>query len=553
MYIDESYAWLRGKRYKRILLRESYRQDGKVKKRTLGNLSHCSEEEIAAIKFALGHKDNVKDLITEKQIREGIKTKRGFSIGAIYVLYTMANRLGIMKALGNSIMGKLALWQIMARIIDQGSRLSAVRLASQHAVCDLMGLDAFNEDRLYENLDWLYENQEKIEKRLFAIRHFDDAIPTLYLYDVTSSYLEGQMNELGQYGYNRDGKRGKKQIVIGLLTDEQGDPVSVEVFSGNTSDPATFCNQINKLAYRFGIKDITMVGDRGMIKSCQIKELDEVKFHYITAITKPQIQTLIKERVIQLELFSEKLCEVEYESIRYILRRNPLRSKEIANNRMQKIEKIKSIACKENEYLAAHKGAKVDTSLKKIRAAIGKLKVKEFCNVSAQERSVCIEIDEQAKENVAILDGCYVIKTDVNSDKASAQIIHDRYKDLANIEQGFRTMKTVLLETRPINVRKAERTRAHVFVVMLAYIISRQLKKLWANINLTVQESINELASITSDEIKVGTISYQSIPEPRDLSKQLLEACNISLPAALPFKNVTVATRKKLMSQRKSK
>jgi transposase len=553
MYIDESYAWLRGKRYKRTLLRESYRQDGKVKKRTRGNLSHCSEEEIAAIRFALGHKDNVKDLITEKQIREEIKTKRGLSIGAIYVLYTMASRVGIMKALGNSIMGKLALWQVMARIIDQGSRLSAVRLASQHAVCDLMGLDAFNEDTLYENLDWLYENQEKIEKRLFAIRYVGKAIPALYLYDVTSSYLEGQMNELGQYGYNRDGKRGKKQIVIGLLTDEQGDPVSVEVFSGNTSDPSTFCNQINKLAYRFGIKDITMVGDRGMIKSCQIKELDEMKFHYITAITKPQIQTLIKERVIQLELFSEKLCEVEYESIRYILRRNPLRAKEIANNRMQKIEKIKSIARKENEYLAAHKGAKIDTSLKKIRAVIGKLKVKEFCNVSAQERAVCIEIDQQAKEDMAMLDGCYVIKTNVNSDKASAQIIHDRYKDLAHIEQGFRTMKTVLLETRPINVRKAERTKAHVFVVMLAYIISRQLKKLWVTINLTVQEAINELASISSDEIKVGTISYQSIPEPRDLGKQLLEACNISLPAALPFKNVTVATRKKLMSQRKSK
>src|SRR4030043_1483336 len=232
MYIDESYARLRGKLYKRTLLRESYRQDGKVKKRTIGNLSHCSEEEIAAIKFALTNKENIKNLITEKELPEKIKTKKGFSIGAIYVLHTFAERLGIAKALGSSRMGKLALWQVMARVIDQGSRLSAVRLASQHAVCDLMGLDTFNEDTLYDNLDWLYENQEKIEKRLFAIRNKDKVIPTLYLYDVTSSYLEGQKNELGEYGYNRDGKRGKKQIVIGLLTDQDGDAVSVESSAG---------------------------------------------------------------------------------------------------------------------------------------------------------------------------------------------------------------------------------------------------------------------------------------------------------------------------------
>ncbi|PKP51594.1 MAG: IS1634 family transposase, partial [Candidatus Altiarchaeales archaeon HGW-Altiarchaeales-3] len=525
----------------------SYREEGKVKHHTIANLSKCSKEEIEAIKLALKHKKDLTELCSIKDI----KTKLGLSVGAICLLNSLAEKLHITKALGNTRMGKLALWQIMARIIDRGSRFSAVRLAGQHAICDLIGLDSFNEDSLYENLDWLNEHQKEIEDRLFKARYKDKEVPTLYLYDVTSSYLEGKENELGEFGYNRDGKKHKLQIVIGLLTDDEGIPVSIEVFKGNTTDPKTFLSQIKKLALRFGVRDITMVGDGGMIKSGQIKELDEVQFHYITSITKPQIQSFIKEGLIQLSLFDENLCEVEIDSVRYILRRNPQRAKELSVNREEKIEKIKKTIDKENEYLSSHKKARIENALNRIQKVLERLKVSCFCSIEAKERSFVLKIDESKKKKSAELDGCYCIKTDLPRRKASKEKVHSRYKDLANVEEGFRIMKTGFLETRPMYVRKEKRTKGHVFVVMLAYIIIHKLKRVWKDLEVRIEEGINELMVVTSEEIKIGKISYQQIPEPRELGIKLLKAAGVSLPKVLPYRNVNVATRKKLTSRRK--
>lgn len=222
--------------YNSILLRESYRENGKVKKRTIANLSNCPLEEVEAIKLALKYKANLASLINVKDVN----LKEGLSVGAVWTVYQLAKRLGIETALGNDNIGKLALWQVIARTIDQGSRLSAVRLAKSHAACDVLGIEqGFNEDDLYVNLAWLSDQQGLIEDRLFAL-YKDSGACELFLYDVTSSYLEGVENHFGAYGYNRDGKRGKQQIVIGLLCDAHGEPVSVEVFAGNTqweSDP----------------------------------------------------------------------------------------------------------------------------------------------------------------------------------------------------------------------------------------------------------------------------------------------------------------------------
>ncbi len=547
MYVDTSRSIQKGKVYKRDLLRESYREEGKVKHRTIANISKCSDQEIKAIKLALKHKS---DLTSLGSLRDNIKTKQGLSVGAIITLKTLADRLQITKALGNSTQGKLALWQVMARIIDQGSRLSAVRLAGTHAACDLLNLDSFTEDDLYENLDWLCEQQKKIEKQLFRLRYKSSKPPRLFLYDVTSSYLEGMNNELAEWGYNRDGKKGKMQIVIGLLTDGHGVPVSVEVFKGNTHDTKTFLNQVKKLAERFEIREVTIVGDRGMIKSAQIKELKEEHFSYISAITKPQIEKLIKKGVIQLDLFSEQICEVESEGIRYILRRNPLRVQEIEKTRKEKIKKVQTEIKKQNQYLAEHKRAKLSVAKSKIEQLITKLKIRIFTKVAIEGRGLSLHVDESKKEEEEVLDGCYVIKTELKEVDMSAEMAHQRYKDLAQVEYGFRTIKTGLLETRPVYVQREKRTRGHVFVVMLSYIIVHELQKLWAEMDLTVQEAINELSTITGDEIKLGGISFQQIPQPRDLGATLLGLAKVSLPSALPCRNVKVATRKKLPERR---
>src|SRR4030095_9764322 len=261
MYIDTSHITRVGKTYTRHLLRESYRAHGKVLHRTIANVSQCSEAEIAALRLALRHKEALEHLGT---IQDAVTLKQGVSFGAVWTVYHVARRLGIEQALGTTRAGKLALWQVMARVINQGSRLSAVRLAMAHAACDVLGLGPFDEDALYENLDWLASAQAAIEDRLSVQRTTTKPI-TLFLYDLTSRYWEGTHNALATCGYNRDEKKGNRQIVIGFLCDEGGHPVSIEVFPGNTQDPQTFAAQINKVKARFGVRAITFVGDRGMI------------------------------------------------------------------------------------------------------------------------------------------------------------------------------------------------------------------------------------------------------------------------------------------------
>src|SRR3989475_8250982 len=208
MYVDTSHITRGGKTYTRHLLRESYRANGKVLHRTIANLSQCSAAEIEAIRLALRHKQDLENLGT---VQDAVTLKQGVSFGAVWTVYHIARRLGIDKALGTTREGKLALWQVMARVIDQGSRLSAVRLAMSHAACDVLGLDAFDEDALYENLDWLAGAQTRIEERLFAQRTKTTPV-SLFLYHLARSYAEGTHNAPAAFGYNRDGKKGNHQI-----------------------------------------------------------------------------------------------------------------------------------------------------------------------------------------------------------------------------------------------------------------------------------------------------------------------------------------------------
>ena len=538
-----------GKVYESIYLRESYRDGPHVRKRNIANLTHADPQEIAAIELALRCKGNLAALGSLDQIRLG----QGPSVGAVWVVSEVARRLGLPKALGPGFAGQLALWQVLARVLDQGSRLSAVRLAQVHAAAAVLGLQrGFDENDLYANLGWLSEQQERIENRLFAARGRGTEKPQLFLYDVTSSYLEGQDNAYGAYGYNREGKKGKKQIVIGLLCDPQGEPVSTEVFRGNTQDPQTFAAQVNKASQRFGCERVTFVGDRGMIKSGQVEDLARVGFHYITAITKPQIEALLHSGVLQMELFAAQLCEVEHEGRRYVLRRNPLRAEQLAASRADKQASVERVQQQFERYLADHPRAQVATAEKAVRAKIVQLKLQNWLQVGIEGRSLKLIVDQAALQEASRLDGCYVLKTDLPESAASKDVVHARYKDLAQVEQAFRTCKTAHLETRPIYVRTAEHTRGHVLVVMLAYLIRRELSRAWTSLDLTVEEGLHQLQTLCSTELQVeGGGSCLRIPTPDGACRSLLEALNLRLPEALPRSDVPVVTRKKLPGRRK--
>ena len=540
MFISKSkFKTKSGKIYQSTLLRESYREDGRVKKRTIANLGHCSEQEIKAIELALKHKH---DLSVLGSLSDSVSIKEGSSIGGVWVIYQAAKKLGIIEALGGSRNGKLALWQTFARVLEQGSRLSAVRLGETYAIASVLSLKkGFKEDALYKNLVWLANSQTKIEDKLFIKNKCNT---TLFLYDVTSSYLEGKENALADWGYNRDGKKGKKQIVIGLLADSEGNPIATEVFKGNTNDLATFSSQIEKAKQRFGCERVTFVGDRGMIKSGQIEDLAKHGFHYITALTRKQIEALDRKKIIQYELFDHAVCEVADGSIRYIFRRNPIRAQEIQENRKSKKDSIERLIKEQNKYLQEHCRAKEATAFKRITEKIQKLKVDSWLNVVIENRKLTLCVDDDVLAKKAKLDGCYVIKTDLKKAECDMQTVHDCYKDLALVESTFRTCKSHL-ELRPVYVRLEASTYGHVLVVMLAYMIIRYLDQKWSSLYLTVEEGLRSLNTLTLQEVTVkGHPPFQQIPEPRKQNKKMLEILGIELPKILPKSNARVVTRK---------
>ena len=557
MYLDICIYQRGEKTYRRVLLRESHRVGGKVVKRTVANITGWPEQVQAAIAAAL---DTGRDGGADRTLSEtfagqpGFSLRQGNSVGALHVLVQLAGELGLPAVLGDDRQGRLALWQVLARTQEQGSRLSAVRLAREQTVPELLGLQKFTEDDLYANLDWLATQQSAIEDRLFQARYAAGKRPSLFLYDVTSTYLEGMQNQLSAFGYNRDGKRGKKQLVVGLLTDQDGWPLAVEVFKGNTNDPATASSQIRKLAERFGGGEVTLVGDRGMLKSAQTDELMARGMHYITAITKPQIESLLKSGTLQMELFDRQVAEVtdSTAAVRYVLRRNPAQAQRVAARREDQLATWKCQVEKANQYLAEHPRAKVATALGKLRARAKRLKLAPWVAVQAHGRKLCVVVDEAARAEVAKLDGCYVLKTDLKPEQASAQVVDARYRDLAQVEWAFRTCKTALLEMRPVYVRLESRTRGHALVVMLSYLLVKRLAESWRDLDLTVQEGLRQLAQLCVTIVEMpGGVKLDEIPQPRPALAELLALAEVSLPSCLPVRKADVDTTTKLPSRRK--
>src|SRR5712691_5679136 len=548
MYIDTSHITRGGKTYTRHLLRESYRANGKVLHRTIANVSQCSEAEIEAMRLALRHKEALEQLGT---IQDAITLQQGPSFGAVWTVYHVARRLGIAQALGTTRAGKLALWHVIARVIDQGSRLSAVRLAMAHAACAVLGLGSFDADALYENLDGLAGAQALVEDRLFAQRTKTKPI-TLFLSDVTRSSWEGTHNELAAFGSNRDGKKGKMQMVIGFLCDEDGQPVSSAVLPGHTQDPHTVAAQVEKLKGRFGVTALTCVGDRGLLTSQQVADLAQHGFYDMTAMTKPQLDKLLRTGTLHMDLCDQELAEVRTEEgIRYVLRRNPVRAQEVRDTRHANLATLQAQVATSKQYLADHPRAKAQGAVQKLVARAKTLRLSDWVELTVEERPITLTVQTSAQQEAAQLDGCSVLTTDLTPAQAPKELVHDRDKDLASVEHAFRTCKTAHLEVRPIFLRREERTRAHALVVMLAYQIIRYLASCWSAFDVTVEEGLHALTTLCLVEVAPKHApSYHCIPTPRASIAQLLYSADIKLPKAFALSGTRVSTKKKLQSER---
>ena len=545
-----------GKSYTSILLRESFRVGSAVKSKTLAVLTHLPAHVLEAVRRAVAQPADSLSKLADAS-GNSLRLRQGESLGALWTVDQLAQQLGIKKALGVTQEAELSYWQVLARLLRPGTSLLAmVRLATTSAAAVLLGWRrAFTEDALYANGAWLEGRHAVIERRLWHARptHPKDQ---LFLYDVTSSYLEGDYNALAAWGYNRDHKEGKKQLVVGLLTDSQGEPVSIQVYRGNTSDLKTFGQQVHKIKKELSCEGVTLVGDRGMIRTEQKAVAQKAEFHFVTALTKPQIQKLLADQVLQLEFFEEQVHEVLGEDgRRFVLRRNPARQEELQRTREQKQQTLEAALKKANTYLDEHPRAKVATQRRSLEARLQSLKVANWLKLTVSKQRLVLRCDAQALQAAAQLDGCYVVETDLKTPQADAQTIHDRYKDLAFVERDFRTLKSEHLEFRPWFVCTQDNTQAPALTSMLALKVRRHLERAWWPLEVTVEEGLRELEKLCVMELvhpESGKVVARQVPEPSARQKQFLDALKLHLPATVPEAQVTVGTRKKINQARKA-
>jgi hypothetical protein len=462
-----------------ILLRETYREDGKVKNRTLANLSKWQPEKIAALRAVLRDERLLP-------AADGFEILRSLPHGHVAAALGIARRLGLdprvktaeLMPPGAARTRLLALALIVARLLDPAAKLATARqldeTTASHSLGAVLGLGAVAVNELYAALDWLWAQQPKIEAKL-ARRHLGEG--TLVLYDVSSSYLEGRCCPLARFGYSRDGKAHKLQIVFGVLCTPKGCPIAVEVFAGNTADPTTLKVQIDKLRRRFGLRRVVLVGDRGMITQARItEELQPAGLDWITALRAPDIQALAKDDgPLQLSLFDERdLAEItspDYPGERLVVCRNPALAAERARKRGELLEAteqaLQKIQARVRRKRRPLKGAaRIGEA---VGAVLNRKKMAKHFTRTITDTDFTFARNEAAIAAEQRLDGIYVLRTSVPQADLDADATVRSYKALATVERAFRSCKTVDLEIRPVFHWNEQRVRAHVFLCLLAY------------------------------------------------------------------------------------
>jgi transposase len=467
-----------------ILLRESFREGGKVKSRTLANLSNWPAERIERLRSVLRDDNNALP---------PFEIIRSLPHGHVAAVLGMAKKLDLLRLISRSDpqMAALCVAMIVSRILSPASKLSTARMIHSSTCASSLGeeleLEQINEEALYRAMDDLFEQQERIETAL-AKRHLREGC--LVLYDVSSTWFEGRCCPLAKLGYSRDGRKDRPQIVFGLLTSSDGCPVAIEVFEGNTADPNTLKFQIEKVIHRFALKKVVLVGDRGMITEARIRE--EIRtvpgLDWISALRAPAIQGLVSAGTLQLSLFDEKdLAEIsspDYPGERLIVCRNPLLAERRTRKREdllqateKEMEKIKQATLRERAPLHSVQ----DISLRLGRVA-QRFKMKKHFILTIEQGRFDYQRNLQSIVDEAALDGIYVVRTSLPSSAMASDTVVATYKRLSAAERAFRSMKTVDLKIRPIFHRHDKRVRAHVFLCMLAYYVEWHMRQALAPI-----------------------------------------------------------------------
>jgi transposase len=464
-----------------ILLRESYRVDGKIKKRTLLNLSDWPAETVEGLRALL------KGGTVLPPGQEAFTIKRSLPHGHVAAALGTLRRIGLDRLLGpaGNRCRDLVIAMIVARLVAPVSKLATAKALDPATAASslgaVLGLGEVDEDELYIALDWLLERQPQIEAAL-AKRHLKNG--TLVLYDVSSSYLEGRCCELAQLGYNRDGKRGKLQIVYGLLCASNGCPVAIEVFEGSTGDPATLAAQVDKLKRRFDLAHVVLVGDRGMITQARIEQdIKPSGLDWITALRAPQIRALLDAGAFQLSLFDEhdlaSITADDYPGERLIVCRNP----DLAVSRRRKREDLlaateRDLAAIQNAVRRAKKPLRGEAEIGlKVGAVVGKYKMAKHFTLTITDSDFAFARKHDAIEAEARLDGIYVVRTSLAAKALDDDASVRAYKSLAQVERAIRSIKTVDLQIRPIFHWLAPRVRAHVCLCMLAYHVEWHMRQ----------------------------------------------------------------------------
>jgi hypothetical protein len=462
--------------YRTHLLRRSYREDGKVKNETLGNLSHLPEALIDIIRRSLQGETFVA-------VGDAFEITRSRAHGHVQAVAAAMQRLGFASLIASkpSRDRDLVLAMVAARIVEPATKLATTRQWHASTLAEQFGVADASEDDLYAAMDWLLGRQEAIEKKL-ATRHLSEG--ALVLYDLSSSYFEGLTCPLARRGHSRDGKPGTLQVNYGLLTDARGCPIAVSVHEGNTADSSTFMPHVRRLREAFGIERMVMVGDRGMISHKAIAEMREADgIGWITALKSVSIRALIEQGHLQMGLFDERnLLELEspdYPGERLIACRNEPLARLRARKREDLLAATEIGLARIAERVQAGRLRGADAIGLRVGRMINQYKVAKHFELAIGEASFGWSRKPQSIAAEAALDGLYIIRSSVPAAQMDAPDCVRHYKSLSRVERAFRSMKTIDLKVRPIHHRLADRVRAHILLCMLAYYVEWHLREAW--------------------------------------------------------------------------